>query len=175
MDSGGGAAHAPEKVSSFSVDPASGLSDFHGRRVAFALGLEGAGTLLTLRFRLLNETGSAVSITSGIVTRVDADYNQTKSYVAIQDGGIAAGTAPLPAPAVTPWVPATPVPTPSPTPEVTATPEASATPEEIAATPAATDAPAEGLSTNVFYIGGGLLLIIVLLVVILFVRKNKSR
>ncbi|MFN3606483.1 MAG: ADP-forming succinate--CoA ligase subunit beta, partial [Cypionkella sp.] len=32
----------PEKIVSFEVDPASGLSDFHGRRVAFALGLEGA-------------------------------------------------------------------------------------------------------------------------------------
>jgi succinyl-CoA synthetase beta subunit len=31
----------PDKIVSFSVDPASGLSDFHGRRVAFALGLEG--------------------------------------------------------------------------------------------------------------------------------------
>ena len=36
------AAATPEKILSFSVDPASGLSDFHGRRVAFALGLEGA-------------------------------------------------------------------------------------------------------------------------------------
>ncbi len=36
------AAHTPEKIVSFSVDPASGLSDWHGRRVAFALGLEGA-------------------------------------------------------------------------------------------------------------------------------------
>ncbi|MDO5605914.1 MAG: ADP-forming succinate--CoA ligase subunit beta [Paracoccus sp. (in: a-proteobacteria)] len=36
------AAHTPEKIISFSVDPASGLSDFHGRRVAFSLGLEGA-------------------------------------------------------------------------------------------------------------------------------------
>jgi succinyl-CoA synthetase beta subunit len=35
------AAHTPERILSFSVDPASGLSDFHGRRVAFALGLEG--------------------------------------------------------------------------------------------------------------------------------------
>ncbi|MFV0408928.1 MAG: ADP-forming succinate--CoA ligase subunit beta, partial [Paracoccus sp. (in: a-proteobacteria)] len=35
------AALTPEKIVSFSVDPASGLSDFHGRRVAFALGLEG--------------------------------------------------------------------------------------------------------------------------------------
>ena len=31
----------PEKIVSFTVDPASGLSDWHGRRVAFALGLEG--------------------------------------------------------------------------------------------------------------------------------------
>ena len=36
------AASTPEKIVSFSVDPATGLSDFHGRRVAFALGLEGA-------------------------------------------------------------------------------------------------------------------------------------
>ncbi|WP_420341774.1 ADP-forming succinate--CoA ligase subunit beta [Paenirhodobacter sp.] len=35
------AAHTPEKILSFSVDPATGLSDFHGRRVAFALGLTG--------------------------------------------------------------------------------------------------------------------------------------
>ena len=31
----------PEKIVSFDVDPATGLSDFHGRRVAFALGLTG--------------------------------------------------------------------------------------------------------------------------------------
>ncbi|PKP73526.1 MAG: ADP-forming succinate--CoA ligase subunit beta [Alphaproteobacteria bacterium HGW-Alphaproteobacteria-6] len=35
------AAKTPGKILTFSVDPASGLSDFHGRRVAFALGLEG--------------------------------------------------------------------------------------------------------------------------------------
>ncbi|MCB1388250.1 MAG: succinate--CoA ligase subunit beta, partial [Rhodobacteraceae bacterium] len=35
------AAKTPEKILSFSVDPATGLSDFHGRRVAFALGLTG--------------------------------------------------------------------------------------------------------------------------------------
>ncbi|MCB1344040.1 MAG: ADP-forming succinate--CoA ligase subunit beta, partial [Rhodobacteraceae bacterium] len=35
------AAKTPEKILSFSVDPATGLSDFHGRRVAFALGLQG--------------------------------------------------------------------------------------------------------------------------------------
>ncbi len=35
------AAETPEKILSFSVDPASGISGFHGRRVAFALGLKG--------------------------------------------------------------------------------------------------------------------------------------
>ncbi|NBO21196.1 MAG: ADP-forming succinate--CoA ligase subunit beta [Rhodobacteraceae bacterium] len=31
----------PEKIVSFDIDPATGFSDFHGRRVAFALGLTG--------------------------------------------------------------------------------------------------------------------------------------
>ncbi|WP_425091386.1 ADP-forming succinate--CoA ligase subunit beta [Tropicimonas sp. S265A] len=35
------AAATPEKILSFSVDPASGYQPFHGRRVAFALGLSG--------------------------------------------------------------------------------------------------------------------------------------
>jgi succinyl-CoA synthetase beta subunit len=32
----------PEKILSFSVDPATGYQGFHGRRIAFSLGLEGA-------------------------------------------------------------------------------------------------------------------------------------
>ncbi|MBX2854592.1 MAG: ADP-forming succinate--CoA ligase subunit beta [Rhodobacteraceae bacterium] len=36
------AASTPEKILSFSVDPATGVSAFHGRKVAYALGLEGA-------------------------------------------------------------------------------------------------------------------------------------
>ena len=35
------AAETPERILSFSVDPATGYQPFHGRRVAFALGLEG--------------------------------------------------------------------------------------------------------------------------------------
>lgn len=35
------AANTPEKILSFSIDPATGIQGFHGRRVAFALGLEG--------------------------------------------------------------------------------------------------------------------------------------
>jgi succinyl-CoA synthetase beta subunit len=36
------AAVTPEKILSFSVDPATGLQAYHGRRIAFSLGLEGA-------------------------------------------------------------------------------------------------------------------------------------
>ncbi len=36
------AASTPEKILSFSIDPATGYMPFHGRRVAFALGLTGA-------------------------------------------------------------------------------------------------------------------------------------
>jgi succinyl-CoA synthetase beta subunit len=32
----------PEKIHTFDIDPATGLQDFHGRRVAFSLGLTGA-------------------------------------------------------------------------------------------------------------------------------------
>ena len=35
------AAHTPEKILSFSVDPATGYQAYHGRRVAFSLGLDG--------------------------------------------------------------------------------------------------------------------------------------
>ena len=153
-------------------------SDVPGRvriACASALGLEGAGTLLTLRFRLLSDAGSAVSVTSGIVTRVDADYNQSAAYVSIQDGGISAGTAPLPAPAVTPWVPTTPVPTPSPTPEITATPEVTAAPELMTTAPETTAAPEKGMSDTIYFVGGGLLLVVVVLVVILLSRKGKKR
>ena len=36
------AANTPEKILSFSVDPAAGYQPYHGRRIAFALGLKGA-------------------------------------------------------------------------------------------------------------------------------------
>ncbi len=36
------AASTPDRILSFSVDPATGYQPFHGRRIAFALGLEGA-------------------------------------------------------------------------------------------------------------------------------------
>ncbi|PCH93748.1 MAG: ADP-forming succinate--CoA ligase subunit beta, partial [Rhodobacteraceae bacterium] len=41
MDIEAVAENTPEKILSFTVDPAAGFSAYHGRRVAFALGLEG--------------------------------------------------------------------------------------------------------------------------------------
>ncbi|MEM9724440.1 MAG: ADP-forming succinate--CoA ligase subunit beta [Pseudomonadota bacterium] len=54
------AANTPEKILSFSVDPAAGISGFHGRKVAFALGLEGAQVkqcvkLIDTLYRLFTE------------------------------------------------------------------------------------------------------------------------
>ncbi len=54
------AAETPEKIVSFTVDPATGLSGFHGRRVAFALGLEGKQIkqcvqLITLLYKMFIE------------------------------------------------------------------------------------------------------------------------
>ena len=141
---------------------------------ASALGLTSAGTLMTLRFRLLTDTGSAVTLSNAIITRVDADYNQTPAFIAITDGGITVGTAPLPAPAVTPWVPATPIPSPSPTPTPgpTETPDISqpreTTSPEIVAPPTTT------LTASVSYVGGGLLLAVVVLAAIVLLKRNKD-
>jgi succinyl-CoA synthetase beta subunit len=54
------AAKTPEKVLTFTVDPASGISGFHGRRVAYALGLEGRQVrqcvqLVSTLYRLFTE------------------------------------------------------------------------------------------------------------------------
>ena len=54
------AANTPERILSFTVDPASGLSGFHGRRVAFTLGLKGKQIkecvqLVQKLFQLFNE------------------------------------------------------------------------------------------------------------------------
>ncbi len=143
---------------------------------ASALGLTGDGTLLTLRFRLLSEAGSAVTISNGIITRVDASYNQTTAMIAITDGGITVGTAPLPAPVVTPWVPATPIPSPTPTPLPSPSPASS----NEAAEPQATTSPEiisspAALSATVYYVGGGLLLAVVVLATIIVVSRKKDR
>jgi len=54
------AASTPEKIVSFSVDPATGYMPYHGRRIAFALGLEGKAVkqcvgLMGTLYKLFNE------------------------------------------------------------------------------------------------------------------------
>jgi succinyl-CoA synthetase beta subunit len=69
------AAHTPEKILSFTIDPVTGIQPYHGRRVAFALGLEGkqvkqAVDLVTKLYRLFVEKDAEmVEINPLIVTK----------------------------------------------------------------------------------------------------------
>ena len=56
------AEETPEKILTFSVDPATGMQPYHGRKVAFALQLEGnaakqAGKLVNTLYRVFTEKG----------------------------------------------------------------------------------------------------------------------
>jgi succinyl-CoA synthetase beta subunit len=74
----------PERIHTFTVDPATGLSDFHGRRVAFALGLEGnqvkqCVSLIRTLYRLfvdkdmeMLEINPLIVTTDGILKCLDA-------------------------------------------------------------------------------------------------------
>jgi succinyl-CoA synthetase beta subunit len=71
------AANTPEKIAAISVDPASGLSPFHGRDVAAALGLKGdlakqCGKLVAALYRLFTEKdANLIEINPLIVTEED--------------------------------------------------------------------------------------------------------
>ena len=69
----------PEKIVTFDVDPATGLSDFHGRRVAFALGLEGnqikqCVTIIRKLYRLFVEK--------------DMEMLEINPFVVLKDGAL---------------------------------------------------------------------------------------
>ena len=72
------AAKTPEKILTFSVDPASGISGFHGRRVAFALGLEGKQVkqcvdLVTRLYRLFIEKDCEMLEINPLIVTTDGD------------------------------------------------------------------------------------------------------
>ena len=72
------AAKTPEKILSFSVDPASGISGFHGRRVAFALGLEGKQVkqcvdLVNKLFKLFVEKDAEMLEINPLIVTTDGD------------------------------------------------------------------------------------------------------
>ncbi|MCE5187826.1 MAG: hypothetical protein LLF75_01370 [Eubacteriales bacterium] len=142
---------------------------------ADALGLKGDGTLLTVRFTVLSGTGSALTATSGIITCVDADYNQTNAYVSLEDGGVSIGESAAPAALVTPWIPETPVPTPTPEPTPTVVPDLESLAEPtVSGQPESSAAPiAEEQVGPVSYIVVAVLFF--LLLVLIFVSAAKRR
>ena len=69
----------PEKIVTFDVDPATGLSDFHGRRVAFALGLEG------------NQIKQCVTIIRNLYrlfVEKDMEMLEINPFVVLKDGAL---------------------------------------------------------------------------------------
>ena len=68
----------PEKILDFPIDPATGIQAFHGRRVAFALGLEGKQIkqcvlLLTTLFKLFMEKDCEMLEINPLVITADGD------------------------------------------------------------------------------------------------------
>ncbi|HWQ06818.1 MAG TPA: cohesin domain-containing protein, partial [Feifaniaceae bacterium] len=144
---------------------------------ACALGLEGDGTLLTIRFKILSEAGSALTVTSRLggseVTYIDADYNQLTAYLSLENGGVSVGAGSIPGALVTPWVPVSPSPSPTAVPSPSPTPTATAT--QQAQTPVAESADASAANPIVYYLIGGLLAAIVVVVIISVVLRSKAR
>ena len=71
--------NTPEKILSFSVDPAAGFSEYHGRRVAFALGLSG------------NQVKQCVGIVKNLYklfVEKDMDMLEINPFVVLKDGGL---------------------------------------------------------------------------------------
>ena len=72
------AANTPEKILSFSIDPATGIQGFHGRRIAFALGLEGkqvrqCADLVTRLYRLFVEKDAEMLEINPLIVTTDGD------------------------------------------------------------------------------------------------------
>lgn len=142
---------------------------------ADALGLKGDGTLLTVRFATRSDAGSALTATNGVMTRVDADYNQSKAYVSLEDGGVSIGTGAIPAALVTPWIPETPPPTPTPEP----TPTVEPAPAELAqieqsALPEASPTPSSDAVDPISYVVVAVLFVILITLIVVSVLKRRK-
>lgn len=144
---------------------------------ADALGLKGDGTLLTVRFTALSAAGSALTVTGGVITRVDADYQQTNAYVTLEDGGVSSGAGAVPAALVTPWIPETPPPTPTPEPTASPVPEPDALAQPVDSglpetpAPSAADAAVDPLSYVVVAV---LFLILIGLIVVSTLKRRRQ-
>ncbi|MEZ5752903.1 MAG: ADP-forming succinate--CoA ligase subunit beta [Paracoccaceae bacterium] len=72
------AASTPEKILSFTIDPATGIQGFHGRRVAFALGLEGKQVkqcvdLINKLYKLFIERDAEMVEINPLIVTTDGD------------------------------------------------------------------------------------------------------
>lgn len=72
------AASTPEKIITMSIDPASGYSGFHGRKIAFALGLEGDQVkqcvkLIGNLYRVMQEKDASLLEINPLVVTKDGD------------------------------------------------------------------------------------------------------
>ncbi|WP_103334488.1 ADP-forming succinate--CoA ligase subunit beta [Pseudotabrizicola formosa] len=69
----------PEKILSFTIDPAAGYSDYHGRRVAFALGLTG---------NQIKQCGQIVKNLYRLFVDKDMDMLEINPLVVMKDGNM---------------------------------------------------------------------------------------
>jgi len=85
--------NTPEKIVSFAVDPATGLSDFHGRRVAFGLQLTGAeaknaAKLLKNLYTMFWETDAAMVEVNPLITTADGQVMALDAKVSFDDNAL---------------------------------------------------------------------------------------
>jgi succinyl-CoA synthetase beta subunit len=78
MDIEAVAAETPEKILTFSVDPATGIEPFHGRKVAFALGLEGPAIrqcvqLINTLYKVFTEKDCSLVEINPLIVTEDGD------------------------------------------------------------------------------------------------------
>jgi succinyl-CoA synthetase beta subunit len=87
------AAATPEKILSFSVDPATGYQAFHGRRIAFALGLEGKQVkqcvaLMGLLYKAFNEKDMEMLEINPLIVTDSGDLKVLDAKVAFDGNAI---------------------------------------------------------------------------------------
>ncbi|MBV1865903.1 MAG: ADP-forming succinate--CoA ligase subunit beta [Rhodobacteraceae bacterium] len=87
------AAETPEKILSFTVDPASGLSGFHGRRVAFALGLEGKQVkqcvaLVTILYKMFIDRDMEMLEINPLIVTKDGDLKCLDAKMGFDDNAL---------------------------------------------------------------------------------------
>ncbi|HEX5930732.1 MAG TPA: ADP-forming succinate--CoA ligase subunit beta [Methyloceanibacter sp.] len=87
------AANTPEKIATLTVDPASGISDFHGRTIASALGLEGSlvkqcGSLVKSLYRLFVEKDASLIEINPLVVTKEGNLVCLDAKVAFDDNAL---------------------------------------------------------------------------------------